>query len=416
MNVRNWGAKRSRPVPTVLPNEKCCRMSNIKRLAPKKDKNRGGIYKMFKKLSSLMIVGILVISTLLSGCGAKASNADSNSEKKGSNKKPKVGFIYIGPIGDGGWSYAHNEGRLYLEKELGVETIYKESVPENQEVEKVMRDMIDQGATIIFATSLGYMDHVINVAKEYPNVKFFHCSGQKTAENVSTYFGRMYEARYLSGIVAGLKTKSDKIGYVAAYSIPEVVRGINAFTLGVQSVNPDAKVAVRWTHTWYDPAKEKEAAKALIDEGADVIAQHQDTAGPQQAAEEMGKFSIGYNSDMKDKAPKAYMTAPMWNWGPFYVEQVKSVMDGSFKSQNYWPGLESGIIKLAPLTENAPKEAQAKVDEMQKKIIDGSYKVFTGPIKDQDGKLRVQKGQVPSDKELLSMDWFVEGVEGKIEK
>jgi basic membrane protein A len=364
-----------------------------------------------KKIFVSTIVGLFT-ALLLAGCGKKAGKTAETSTAE--TKKPVMGFIYIGPIGDGGWTYAQDLGRLALEKELGIKTIYKETVPEGPEVKDVIRNMVDQGATIISAGSFGYMDYVEEISKEFPQIKFLHCSGYKSTPNMSNYFGRMYEARYLSGLVAGMKTQTNKIGYVAAFEIPEVIRGINAFTLGVRAVNPKASVHVRWTHTWYDPAKEKEAAKALLDEKADVIAQHQDTAGPQQAAEERGVWSIGYNSDMFSKAPKAYMTAPIWNWGPYYVSQVKAVMDGTWKSTSYWGGLKEGIVKLAPLTDNAPAAAQAKVDEMAAKIKDGSFHVFTGPLKDQDGNLKVAAGQAMSDKDMLGMGWFVEGVVGKI--
>lgn len=375
---------------------------------------------MFKRTLSILLVLVLAFS-LLAGCGNKAAEETSEKAPEKTTEKTgdedlKVGFIYVGPIGDGGWTYSHNEGRLYLEEKLGVETIYRESVPEGQEVEKVMKDMIDQGAKVIFATSFGYMDYVEKVSKEFPDVKFLHCSGYKTTENMSNYFGRIYEARYLSGIVAGMKTKTNKIGYVAAFEIPEVIRGINAFTLGVQSVNPDAKVAVRWTHTWYDPAKEKEAAKALLDEGVDVVAQHQDTAGPQQAAEEAGAFAVGYNTDSYEQAPKAFMTAPIWNWGPYYVEQVKAAMEGNWESHSHWGGLKDGIVELAPITENAPEGAKEKVNEAREKILNGELHVFGGTIKNQDGEIAVEDGKALSDSEMLSIEWFVEGVEGKIEK
>lgn len=369
---------------------------------------------MMKKTVSLLLVLVMVIGIFLAGCSGSKPETAQEAGKKAKEEKIKVGFVYVGPIGDGGWTYAHDQGRKYLEEKLGVETIYAESVPEGPESEKVLNDMIDQGADIIFATSFGFMDYVEKVAKEHPEVKFLHCSGYKMADNMSNYFGRIYQARYLSGIVAGLKTKSDILGYVAAYEIPEVIRGINAFTLGVRSVNPDAVVKVKWTHTWYDPAKEKEAAKALLDEGADVIAQHQDTAGPQQAAEERGVWSIGYNTDMKEMAPKAYMTAPIWNWGPYYVEQVKAVMDGTWQAESYWGSMKDGIVKLAPLTENAPAEAQEAVEKAKKEIMEGTEKIFVGPLKDQEGNLKVEDGVAMTDKELLSMDWFVAGVEGKI--
>ncbi|WP_105617872.1 BMP family ABC transporter substrate-binding protein [Vallitalea okinawensis] len=333
----------------------------------------------------------------------------------GQAEETTVGFIYVGPIGDGGWSYAHDQGRQYLEQELGVKTIYVESVPENQEVEQVIKDMVDQGASIIFATSFGYMNYVKDMATEYPEVTFFHCSGYESAENMANYFGRMYEPRYLSGKVAGLKTETNKIGYVAAFPIPEVIRGINAFTLGVQSVNPEAEVEVVWTSTWYDPASEKEAAVALLDNGSDVIAQHQDTAGPQQAAEERGAFSIGYNTDMSAMAPEAYMTAPVWNWGPYYVEQVKAVQEGTFESHAYWGGMNEGVVELAELTELAPTEAKDIITEATESIKDGSLTIFEGPLKDNSGELRVEEGVTLTDEELLGMNWFVEGVIGKVE-
>jgi len=366
-----------------------------------------------RKTISLLLVLVMVMAILVTGCSKPAPKQEA--PKAEPEQKVKVGFVYVGPIGDGGWTYAHNEGRKYIEEKLGVETIIKESVHEDQECEQVINDMIDQGAKVIFATSFGFMEYTEKVAKEHPDVKFLHCSGYKMTDNMSNYFGRIYEPRYLSGIVAGLKTESNVIGYVAAFDIPEVVRGINAFTLGVRSVNPEAVVKVKWTHTWYDPATEKEAANALLDEGADVIAQHQDTAGPQQAAEERGVWSIGYNTDMKDKAPKAYMTAPVWNWGPYYEQQVKAVMDGTWKAESYWGSLKDGIVELAPLTENAPAEAKKAVEDAKAKIIDGTEKIFVGPLKDQTGAVKVEDGVVMTDEELLSMDWFVEGIEGKIE-
>ena len=353
---------------------------------------------------------LLLVMGALTGCSGEAKPTTTTA------KKIKVGFIYVGPIGDGGYTYAHDQGRLYLEKELGskVETIYKENVKEDKaEVKKVIDGMVDEGVNVIFATSFGFMDGVEEAAKAYPDVKFFHCSGYKSnTTNFVNYFGRIEEPRYLSGIVAGLKTKSNKIGYVAAFEIPECVRGINAFTLGVQSVNPNAKVIVKWTHTWYDPATEKQAAKALLDQGADVLTQHQDSPAVQQAAEEKGVFSIGYNSDMKDKAPKAYLTSPVWNWGPYYVEQVKAIQSGTWKAQNYWGNMKDGVVGLANLTDLAPAEAKDKVEKAKADILAGKLNVFTGPIKDQSGKERIAAGKTATDEEQLSMDWFVQGVEG----
>ena len=359
------------------------------------------------KRIKLIFMIILSLFIAFNSCSKKES-------KTAGGRKLIMGFVYIGPIGDGGWSYSHNQGRKAVHEETGVNTIYRESVPAGAELKDVIRSMIDQGATIIVATSFGYMDYVVEIAKEYPNVKFLHCSGYKRAENISTYFGRIEEPRYLSGIVAGMKTKTNRIGFVAAFEIPEVIRGINAFTLGVKSVNPKAEVHVRWTHTWYDPANVKQAAKALIDADCDVIAQHQDSSGPQQAAEERGAFSIGYNTDMEKMAPNAYMTAPVWNWGTYYVKVVNSILAGTWQSEDYWEGMNADMVRLAPLTSNAPDGALTKVNEAKKKFIEGSFKVFSGPIKDQYGVIRVPAGSAMSDKEQLICDWFVQGVVGKI--
>lgn len=366
-----------------------------------------------KKITAL-VLALVVAMSMFTGCTKK--DVSVSGTDSGEKALPKVGFVYVGPVGDGGYTYSHDQGRIYLEKELGVETTFVENVEEGPECEKVLNDLIDQGCNVIFATSFGFMDYVEKVAAENPDVKFFHCSGYKNAENFTNYFGRIYQARYLSGIVAGLKTETNEIGYVAAFGIPEVVRGINAFTLGVQSVNPEAVVKVKWTNTWYDPAKEKEAGKALLDENCDVIAQHQDTAGPQQAAEERGKWAIGYNTDSRKEAPGSFMTAPIWNWGPYYVSGVQSVIDGTFQSESYWGGMETGTVALAELTELAPAEAQAAVDAAKaEKIKDGTDTIFTGEILDQEGNVKVAAGQSMTDEELLSFNWFVKGVIGKLE-
>lgn len=364
------------------------------------------------KVIKALISTVLTSALILTGC-TSASTASKNNEKKDS--KTKVGFIYVGPVGDGGFTYSHDQGRQYLEKELKVETMFKESVKEDKaEVQKVVQQMIDQGANVIIGTSFGFQDGMLAEAKKHPEVKFLHCSGYELAPNMGQYFGRMYQMRYLSGIVAGLKTKSNVIGFVGAFPIPEVIRAANAFTLGVRSVNPQAKVKVNWTNTWYDPAKEKDAALALIDSGADVIAQHQDTAGPQQAAESKGVFSIGYNTDMSKTAPKANMTSAVWNWGPYYVSQVKAIMDGTWKSEKYWGGMDANIVDLAPLTAVAPSEAKDAIEKAKEEIKSGKNKIFQGPLKDQKGNIKVEAGKVMTDDEMWNMNWFVEGVEGTI--
>lgn len=363
-------------------------------------------------MKKMLMTLLAMLMLLLAGCGGKEEAPKEAAVPE--EKETVVGFIYVSPADDGGWSTTHNEGRLYLEEKTGVKTLYKESVPEGPEVKDVMRNMIAEGANVIIAASFGYMDYMEELSYDYPEVKFMHCSGYKTTENMSNFFGRIYQARYLSGIVAGLKTENNKIGYVAAFPIPEVIRGINAFTLGAQAVNPDVTVEVVWTNTWYDPAKEKDAAIAALDNGADVIAQHQDTAGPQHAAQERGVWSVGYHSDMSHVAPEANLTSAIWDWGPFYVEQIKAIEDGTWTPDPIWTGLESGVVTLAPLTKNAPAEAADIVEEYKAKIISGDFRVFSGEIRDQEGNVKVAEGESLTDGDMLSMDWFVQGVMGRI--
>lgn len=360
---------------------------------------------------AMALVLIMIVSLFTAGCGQGKSDETPQGEEK-----LKVAFVYIGSPGDAGWTYAHDQGRKYLEEQLPyVETEVVESVPE-ADSERVIEQLAAKGNKIIFTTSFGYMDPTIRVAKKYPEVVFLHCSGYKTDKNVGTYFGRMYQARYLSGLVAGKATKTNVIGYVAAHPIPEVIRGINAFTLGVRKVNPQAKVKVIWTNTWFDPVREKEVANTLLDAVADVIAQHQDTPGPQQAAQERGKLSIGYNSDMSALAPKAVMTSAIWNWGPYYVRTVEAVKNGTWKPEQYWGPMSDGIVDLAPFGPMVPEETKQLVEEEKQKILKGEWDVFTGPIKDQNGTVVVPEGQRMTDKEMLEMSWFVEGVEGTIPK
>ena len=329
----------------------------------------------------------------------------------------KVAFVYVGPLGDLGWTYAHDQGRLALEQNLpNVETAYQENVPENPaDAERVIRDFAQKGFQIIVTTSFGYMQPTINVAKNFPDTTFVHISGYMTAENVSTAFGKIEEPRYVSGLIAGKMTKSNQLGYVAAFPIPEVIRGINAFTLGVRKANPDAKVTVVWTSTWYDPQKERQAAEALLDGGADVIAQHQDTAGPQQAAEARGAYSVGYDADMAPLAPKAVLTSPIWHWGVYYTDLVKKVQAGTWESNQYWGGWMDGLVDLAPIGAMVPADVKAMADAEAAKFKSGEqtiYTIFSGPLNDQSGEEKVPSGQAMSDQDLLTMDWFVQGVEG----
>ena len=307
---------------------------------------------------------------------------------------------------------AHELGRQYVAKNMpDVETSFMESVPEGADSERVINQLAAQGNKIIFTTSFGYMDPTINVAKKFPDITFLHCSGFKTAPNVGTYFGRMYEARYVTGIVAGKQTKTNTIGFVAAFPIPEVIRAINAFTLGVQSVNPDAKVKVLWTNTWYNPSTEKQAALTLIDAGADVIAQHQNTPGPQQAAEERGVYGIGYNVDMSANAPKASLTSAIWNWGPYYEKTIKEVQAGTWKSSAYWGGMKDKVVDIAPYGPAVTDETKKLADAAKQNIIDGKLVVFAGPLYYQTGAERVPAGKALTDKDMITIDWFVKGVD-----
>jgi basic membrane protein A len=354
-----------------------------------------------RKFLYALLAACLVVMTMGSAAGA----ADDF----------KVGFVYVSPVGDAGYSFAHDLGRQAVEEMDGVTTSYVESVKEGADSERVILNMARKGFDMIFATSFGFMDPTLRVAKQFPDVKFMHCSGYKTHDNMSNYFGRIYQARYLTGVVAGEMTKKNILGYVAAFPIPEVIRGINAFTLGAKSVNPDVEVRVVWTKTWYDPATEKEAAKSLLDVGADVIAQHQDSPGPQEAAQEAGIYSVGYNSDMSAFAPKAHLTAAIWNWGHKYQEVVKQAMDGTWKSGAMWWGIETGAVGLAPFGDMVPQKVRDDVEDRKARMIAGEYEVFQGPIKDQEGNIKVAEGKHLTDEEKLGMTWFVEGVIGTTE-
>ncbi len=333
-------------------------------------------------------------------------------------KEIKAGFIYVGPVGDAGWTYAHDQGRQEMEKLPFVQenSTYIESVPEGAESVRVINGLVRKGANLVFTTSFGYMDATIDVAKRNPEVVFMHCSGYKTAENVGTYFGRMYEPRYLSGIVAGKMTKKNVIGYVAAFPIPEVIRGINAFALGVRSVNPEAVVKVVWTQTWFDPGIERDAADSLLDVGADILAMHQDAPATMQAAEARGAYVIGYQSDMRRFAPKAFLTAAIWNWGELYKKLATQVSNGTWKPEQIWWGMKEGLVQLADFSDQVPAEVRSLVAEKTAAIKAGSFHPFAGPIKDQDGKEVIAAGQTPDDGHLLGMNYFVEGVQGTIPK
>lgn len=374
---------------------------------------------MSKKLLALLLAAVLV----LAGCSQTAPESSGGSSggevETSADLKPialedlKVGFVYIGEIDDEGYTQAQDQARLALE-EMGIATMYVENVSENSDCEDVIRNLVDQGCNVIYSTSFGFMDYTLNVANDFPEVYFAHCSGYKTAPNMSRYFGRIYQARYLSGIAAGMKTENNKIGYVAAMPIPEVIRGINAFTLGVRSVNPDATVEVIWTNTWYDPAVEKQAAIELLNKDCDVIAQHQDTTAPQIAAQERGVYAIGYNSPTATAAPQAYLTAPLFHWEVFVKEDIQTIIDGTWESRAYWEGLSNGMVSLDELTANCEEGTAEAITEATEKIISGELNPFAGPINDQNGEVKVPEGTTLTDEEIWNMNWFVEGVIGTI--
>mgnify|MGYP005800957765 FL=1 len=361
-----------------------------------------------KRIVSMLLIALLMLATL-AGCGSGGGGNLAPIAKE----DLKVAFLYVGPVGDLGYSYAHDQGRLAL-KEMGITTTYVENVPETSECEATLRQLCDEGYNVIYATSFGHGEWVEKVAKDYPNVYFGHATGYIQSDNTENYMGRAYEARYLAGIVAAMNSESGKIGYVAAMQIPEVIRGINAFTLGVRSVNPDATVEVIWTNTWFDAAIEKSAALELINKGCDLIAQHCDSTAPQLAAEEKGVKAIGYNTSTPDAAPNAYLTAPLFHWDVFYKNDIQSIIDGTWEPKSYWEGLAEGMVSLDDLTSNCVDGTQEAVDEATAKIIDGSLVIFSGELKDNTGAVRVEAGQTMTDEELQAFDWFVEGVIGTI--
>jgi basic membrane protein A and related proteins len=329
----------------------------------------------------------------------------------------KVGFIFVGPVGDGGWTYEHNQGRLAVEAEFGdqVETVFQESVPEGADAERAMTQMALQGADLIFTTSFGYMDPTINVAAKFPNVKFEHATGYKTAPNVGVYSARFYEGRAVQGLIAGRMTKTNKIGYIASFPIPEVIRGINSAYIHAKKVNPDVEFSVVWAYTWFDPAKEADAAKALIENGADVILQHTDSTAPQAAAADAGNvITFGQASDMSEYAPMPRVSSIIDNWAPYYIRRVQAVLDGTWESDNTWDGIGPGMVGIGEISDAVPADVKAEAEALRDSIASGAYHPFTGPINKQDGSAWLADGEVADDGTLAGMNFYVEGITGDI--
>ncbi|MFU8772720.1 MAG: BMP family ABC transporter substrate-binding protein [Anaerolineales bacterium] len=370
---------------------------------------------MNRKSTLQLLFVLFAMALVIVACQPAEETPDVEEPTEVAEEPFRVAFVYVAPIGDLGWTWAHEQGRLAVEREFGnrVETSYIENVEEGPDSERVIRDYAESGYDLIITTSFGYMDPTIEVASEFPEKWFVHISGYKTADNVSTVFGRIYQPRYLSGLVAGAATESNIIGYVAAFPIPEVIRGINAFALGVREVNPDAEVRVVWTNTWYGPPEEKEAATALLAVGADVIAQHQDTTEPQKAAADAGHLSISYNSPMLDIVGDSVLTGPVWDWGIKYIDIVNRILAGTYTSESFWGSMNDDVVDLAPFSTHVPQDIQQVVAEKEQLIRSGDWDVFCGPVIGANGNLVVEEGKCLTDDEMLSMDYFVEGVVGE---
>jgi basic membrane protein A len=326
----------------------------------------------------------------------------------------KVGFIYVGPVGDHGWSYQHEQGRLAVQEKFGdkVVTSFVEKVAEGPDAQRVITRMARSGVDMIFTTSFGYMDSTLKVAKKFPQIKFEHATGYKRSDNVATYSARFYEGRYILGQIAAKTSKSGVAGYIASFPIPEVVRGINAFMLGAQSVNPDYKLKVVWVNSWFDPGKEADAAKVLIGQGADIISQHTDSTAPLQIAEQMGIKGFGQASNMMAFAPKAQLTSIIDDWAPYYINRVQAALDGTWTSTNSWHGLKEGMVAMADYS-NMPADVAAMAAKTEAAIASGELKPFTGPISNQKGEVVVAAGVSLDDGALAGMNWYVAGIDAQ---
>ena len=330
----------------------------------------------------------------------------------------KVGFVYVSPVGDAGWTFQHDQGRLEMVEALGakVETKFIENVPEGGEAERIIRQFAADGYGLVFTTSFGYMNPTLKVAKTFPKVAFEHATGYKTSKNVGIYNARFYEGRYLAGIIAGSMSKTNVAGYVAAFPIPEVLQGINAFTMGMRSVNPKAETKVIWVNSWFDPGRESEATNVLIAQGADVVTHHTDSTAVVQTAEEKGVYAVAYHSDQAKYGPNAQLTAVTHHWGKYYENQVNAVLNGSWDTGSTWGGIKEGMISLAGTNPKVPADVMAKVAKVEADIRSGAFQPFQGPVLGQDGATLVAAGTTMSDDDLQKMGWYVQGVQGKLPK
>jgi basic membrane protein A and related proteins len=364
----------------------------------------------------LAAASIAVLAVSCSKQEAPAPKAEPKKEEAKKVEPAKIGFVYVSPVGDAGWTSQHHAGREEMQKALGdrVTTSFVEKVPEGADAERVIRDLAQQGHQLIFTTSFGFMNPTLKVAEEFPNVKFEHATGYKTAPNMAAYNVRFYEGRYLAGMIAGKSSKTNTLGYVAAFPIPEVLQGINAFTLGARAVNPKAQVRVVWVNSWYDPGKERDAANALIGQGADVVTHHTDSTAVVATAEEKGKMAVAYHSDMSKFGPKAQLAAVTHHWGAYYTRRTQAMLDGKWTTGSVWMGMSDGAIKLEAINASVPKDVVDMVTAKGEEIRGGRFHPFSGPIRTNEGKDVLAKDAVMTDEQLGQMNFYVDGVVGKV--
>ncbi len=359
-----------------------------------------------------------VSAAVLVGCGKKEEAKPAEAPAAAAKAEPlKIAFAYVGPVGDGGWTFAHDNARKALQAEFGdkIETSFVENVPESADAERVLRDMVGQGNKLIFGTTFGYMEPMLKVAADTPDVKFEHATGYKQAPNMRTYDSRTYEGAYMAGVIAGQMTKTNTLGVVASIAIPEVIRNINSFTLGAQSSNPKVKTKVVWVNEWFNPPKETEAATSLINGGADILFQNTDSPAVLKTAQDKGKRAFGWDSDMTAYGPKAHLASAVINWTPYYIKATRDALDGKWTGGTHtWSGVKDGAIDLVSIAEDVPAETKAKVDEVKKGLKDGSFAIWKGPLVDNTGKVILKKDEIADDKFLSGINFYVKGVEGKV--
>lgn len=373
----------------------------------------------FKKRSWIISASVCAVAAAaLVACGKKEETKPAEPAKAEVKAEPlKIAFAYVGPVGDGGWTFAHDNARKALEKEFGdkIQTSFVENVPESADAERVIRDMVGQGNKLVFGTTFGYMDPMLKVATDNKDVKFEHATGYKQADNMRTYDSRTYEGAYMAGVIAGKMTKTNTLGVVASIPIPEVIRNINSFTLGAQSSNPKIKTKVVWVNEWFNPPKETEAATSLINGGADVLFQNTDSPAVLKTAQDKGKRAFGWDSDMTAYGPKAHLASAVINWTPYYIKATREALEGKWTGGGHtWSGVKDGAIDIVSIADDVPADTKAKVAEVKKGLADGSFSIWKGPLIDNTGKEVLSKDAIADDKFLSGINFYVKGVDGKV--